>query len=51
MADYPIVRSRTDKIGEILDVTGQLGEYNFLWAWVMGHKVGQVVGHAFRKPL
>lgn len=26
--------------GEILDVTGRLGGYNFLWAWVTGHRVG-----------
>ncbi|MFH1842170.1 MAG: aminoacetone oxidase family FAD-binding enzyme, partial [bacterium] len=32
--------------GEMLDVTGRLGGYNFLWAWVTGHKVGQAVGHA-----
>jgi len=26
--------------GEVLDVTGKLGGYNFLWAWVTGRKVG-----------
>jgi predicted Rossmann fold flavoprotein len=26
--------------GEILDATGRLGGYNFLWAWVTGRKVG-----------
>ena len=27
--------------GEILDVVGRLGGYNFLWAWVTGRRVGQ----------
>jgi predicted flavoprotein YhiN len=27
--------------GEILDVTGRIGGYNFLWAWVTGRKAGQ----------
>jgi hypothetical protein len=27
--------------GEILDATGRLGGYNFLWAWVTGRKAGQ----------
>ncbi|HEY8121878.1 MAG TPA: aminoacetone oxidase family FAD-binding enzyme [Myxococcota bacterium] len=26
--------------GEILDVTGRIGGFNFLWAWVTGRKVG-----------
>lgn len=26
--------------GEIIDVTGRLGGYNFLWAWVTGRKAG-----------
>ncbi len=26
--------------GEILDVTGRLGGYNFLWAWVSGRRAG-----------
>jgi len=29
--------------GEIVDVTGRLGGYNFLWAWVTGHKVGRAL--------
>jgi hypothetical protein len=29
--------------GEILDVTGRLGGYNFLWAWVTGRKVGSAL--------
>ena len=34
--------------GEILDVTGRIGGYNFLWAWVTGRKVGIAVAHALR---
>ena len=30
-------------IGEVLDVTGWLGGYNFQWAWASGHACGQVV--------
>lgn len=30
-------------IGEVLDVTGQLGGYNFQWAWASGHAAGEVV--------
>lgn len=30
-------------IGEVLDVTGQLGGYNFQWAWASGHAAGQFV--------
>jgi hypothetical protein len=29
--------------GEILDVTGRLGGYNFLWAWVSGRRAGEGV--------
>ncbi len=29
-------------IGEVLDVTGQLGGFNFQWAWASGHAAGQV---------
>ena len=28
-------------IGEVLDVTGHLGGYNFQWAWASGHAAGQ----------
>ncbi len=28
-------------IGEVLDVTGQLGGYNLHWAWASGHVAGQ----------
>jgi predicted Rossmann fold flavoprotein len=27
--------------GEILDATGRIGGYNFLWAWVTGRKAGE----------
>ncbi len=30
-------------IGEVLDVTGQLGGYNFQWAWASGHAAGGYV--------
>lgn len=30
-------------IGEVLDVTGWLGGYNFQWAWASGHAAGEVV--------
>jgi predicted Rossmann fold flavoprotein len=30
-------------IGEVVDVTGQLGGFNFQWAWASGHGAGQVV--------
>ena len=29
-------------IGEVVDVTGQLGGYNFQWAWASGHAAGEV---------
>jgi predicted Rossmann fold flavoprotein len=29
-------------IGEVLDVTGQLGGFNFQWAWSSGHAAGEV---------
>lgn len=30
-------------IGEVVDVTGHLGGYNFQWAWSSGYAAGQVV--------
>ncbi|MGI9047329.1 MAG: NAD(P)/FAD-dependent oxidoreductase, partial [Burkholderiales bacterium] len=30
-------------IGEVVDVTGRLGGFNFQWAWASGHAAGQVV--------
>jgi predicted Rossmann fold flavoprotein len=34
--------------GEMVDVTGRIGGFNFLWAFVSGHKVGQAL--AARPP-
>jgi predicted Rossmann fold flavoprotein len=31
-------------IGEVVDVTGWLGGYNFQWAWASGHAAGDVAG-------
>ncbi len=31
-------------IGEVVDVTGWLGGYNFQWAWASGHAAGEVMG-------
>ena len=30
-------------IGEVVDVTGQLGGYNFQWAWASGAAAGRAV--------
>ena len=30
-------------VGEVVDVTGHLGGYNFQWAWSSGHAAGQAV--------
>ncbi|MCX7890034.1 MAG: NAD(P)/FAD-dependent oxidoreductase, partial [Rhodobacteraceae bacterium] len=30
-------------VGEVVDVTGWLGGYNFQWAWSSGWAAGQVV--------
>lgn len=30
-------------IGEVVDVTGHLGGYNFQWAWSSGYAAGQAV--------
>ena len=30
-------------IGEVVDVTGQLGGFNFQWAWASGHAAGNAV--------
>lgn len=34
--------------GEILDVTGRVGGFNFLWAWVTGRLAGQAAAAALR---
>ena len=31
-------------IGEVVDVTGHLGGFNFQWAWASGHAAGSVIG-------
>lgn len=31
-------------VGEVVDVTGWLGGYNFQWAWASGHAAGQALG-------
>jgi predicted Rossmann fold flavoprotein len=33
-------------IGEVVDVTGWLGGYNFQWAWSSGHAAAQAIGRA-----
>jgi predicted flavoprotein YhiN len=30
-------------IGEVMDVTGHLGGFNFQWAWSSGHAAGETV--------
>ena len=30
-------------VGEVVDVTGNLGGYNFQWAWASGFSAGQAV--------
>jgi len=30
-------------IGEVVDVTGQLGGFNFQWAWASGAAAGRVL--------
>jgi predicted flavoprotein YhiN len=30
-------------IGEVVDVTGHLGGFNFQWAWASGHAAGRAV--------
>jgi predicted flavoprotein YhiN len=32
--------------GEMLDVKGRIGGFNFLWAWVTGRKVGLAIAKA-----
>jgi predicted flavoprotein YhiN len=31
-------------VGEVLDVTGWLGGYNFQWAWASGYVAGHSLG-------
>lgn len=37
--------------GEMLDVTGRLGGYNFLWAWVTGRRIGLALACETNGPL
>ncbi len=37
-------------IGEVVDITGWLGGYNFQWAWASAHACGRALGAAL-KPL
>jgi len=30
-------------VGEVVDVTGQLGGFNLQWAWASGYAAGQAV--------
>ncbi|MBL1293892.1 MAG: NAD(P)/FAD-dependent oxidoreductase, partial [Thiotrichales bacterium] len=30
-------------IGEVIDITGQLGGFNFQWAWSSGYAVGNSI--------
>jgi predicted Rossmann fold flavoprotein len=36
--------------GEMLDVTGRLGGYNFLWAWVSGRRAGEAAARSPPAP-
>lgn len=44
------LESKTQKglyfIGEVVDVTGWLGGFNFQWAWSSGHAAGQAIAHS-----
>ena len=35
-------------VGEVLDVTGQLGGYNLQWAWASGLLAGRAIGAAYK---
>ena len=37
-------------VGEVVDVTGWLGGYNFQWAWSSGYAAAQGIAAAARKP-
>ncbi|MCX7274986.1 MAG: NAD(P)/FAD-dependent oxidoreductase, partial [Burkholderiales bacterium] len=39
-------------VGEVVDVTGWLGGYNFQWAWSSGHAAAQAIASqvAARQP-
>ena len=35
--------------GEVIDVDGRIGGFNFLWSWVSGRKAGEAAAKAFLK--
>jgi predicted flavoprotein YhiN len=35
-------------IGEVVDVTGQLGGFNFQWAWASGAAAGRALYRCYR---
>jgi predicted Rossmann fold flavoprotein len=35
-------------VGEVVDVTGQLGGFNFQWAWASGHAAGEAIARVRR---
>ena len=37
-------------IGEVVDVTGWLGGYNFQWAWASAHACAQALARAHATP-
>lgn len=37
-------------VGEVVDVTGQLGGFNFQWAWASAHAAGEAIGAARATP-
>jgi predicted flavoprotein YhiN len=37
--------------GEILDVDGRIGGFNFQWAWASGYVAGRGAARARRRPL
>jgi predicted flavoprotein YhiN len=37
-------------IGEVVDVTGWLGGYNFQWAWASGHACAQGLAAKLKAP-
>jgi hypothetical protein len=43
LSSTTMMSKKTDKlcsIGEVVDVTGHLGRFNFQWAWSSGHATG-----------
>jgi predicted Rossmann fold flavoprotein len=53
--DLRTMESRTCRglhlVGEILDVDGRLGGFNFQWAWSTGFVAGQGIASAFRPDI